>query len=166
MAKRKKKKGSNFHPSVRRVTPYYGAPRDDFNDDFDRDETWFVLALFAAVWGTYWGIVHIVDKFTFNFMPWWIEPLTAFPLVGWLALAELFGRNPLHWWPLVWGTKIKMKHWHDDPMVRLRASAHAMVDTEELIQKLGGPLNVYQIDNDTLKFRRKKDITIYLLFTK
>ena len=33
-------------------------------------------------------------------------------------------------------------------------------------KKLGGPINVHQVDPDTLKFRRKKDITIYLLFTK
>ena len=59
-----------------------------------------------------------------------------------------------------------MKHWHDDPMVKLQNSVHHLIDVDEMIQKLGGPINVHQVDPDTLKFRRKKDITIYLLFTK
>ena len=98
------------------------------------------------------------EQFTFNFIPWWIEPFTAFPLVGLLALIEIFGKNPLYWWPLFWGTKIQIKHIDDNPV------KHTF-DADELIQKLGGPANVYMVNWETLKFRRKKDITKYVLFT-
>jgi hypothetical protein len=91
-------------------------------------------------------------------MPWWVEPFTAFPLVGLLALIEIFGKNPLYWWPLFWGTKIQIKHTDDDP---IKHTLHA----DELIQKLGGPANVYMVNWETLKFRRKKDVTKYVLFT-
>ena len=125
---------------------------DDFNDDY------LILGLGFGIWGIYWGIIHLIDKFTFNFMPWWVEPFTVFPLVGLVALAELYGRNPLHWWPLVWGTKIKVSL-EDDPV------KHTL-EIEEIIGRMGGPANVYVVDWETLKFRRKKDVTKYLLFLK
>ena len=131
---------------------------DDFRDDDDLRDDWLVISFFVFIWGTYWGIVHFIDKFTFNFMPWWAEPLTAFPLIGLLTLMEVFGKNPLHWWPVFWGTKIQIKHIDDNPV------KHTF-DADELIQKLGGPANVYMVNWETLKFRRKKDITKYVLFT-
>ena len=137
------------------LTSHYRRYHDD-DDDFDRGEDWFVLGLFLSIWGIYWGIIHLIDKFTFNFMPWWAEPLTAFPLVGILALVEIFGKNPLYWWPLFWGTKIKMRQ-EDDPV------KHTL-EIEEIIKRMGGPVNVYMVNWETLKFRRKKDITKYLLF--
>ena len=131
---------------------------DDFRDHDEPNEEWLILGLFVFIWGSYWGMVHIIDKYTFNFMPWWVEPFTAFPLIGLVALIEIFGKNPLYWWPLFWGTKIQIKHIDDNPV---KHTLHA----EELIQKLGGPANVYMVNWETLKFRRKKDITKYVLFT-
>ena len=167
--KRKKYLGQNLglpnHPVIG-TTHIYRSYNDRDDEDFDRGEEFLVLGLGLLVWGVYWGIINVIDRFTFELMPWYVEPFTAFPLVGVLAMIELYGKNPLHWWPLVWGTKIKMKHWHDDPMVKLQNSVHHLIDVDEMIQKLGGPINVHQVDPDTLKFRRKKDITIYLLFTK
>ena len=131
---------------------------DDFRDDDDLNDDWLIIGLFVFIWGSYWGIVHLLDKYTFNFMPWWVEPFTAFPLIGLVALMEVFGKNPLYWWPLFWGTKIQIKHIDDNPV---KHTLHA----EELIQKLGGPANVYMVNWETLKFRRKKDVTKYILFT-
>ena len=128
------------------------------HDDIDINEESLILGLGLTIIGAYWGIVHVIDKFTFNIMPWWVEPFTAFPLVGLLALIEIFGKNPLYWWPLFWGTKIQIKHIDDNPV---KHTLHA----EELIQKLGGPTNVYMVNWETLKFRRKKDVTKYILFT-
>ena len=143
------KKPKFFNHPVLGYTSY-----DD--DDFDRGEDFIILGLGFGIWGTYWAIVYFLDKFTFNFIPWWIEPLTALPLVWLIAIAEMYGRNPLHWWPLFWGTKIKMRQ-EDDPF------KHTL-EIDEIRQRMGGPLNVYVVDWETLKFRRKRDITKYLLF--
>ena len=62
----------------------------------------------------------------------------------------------MHWWPLVWGSKIQIRQ-DDDPI------KHSL-EIDEIKERLGGPLNVYVIDWQTLKFRRKKDVTKYLLF--
>ena len=133
------------------LTSYrYHEDDEDFGDDY------IVLGLGVGILGVFWLAVHFLDKWTINLLPWWAEPFTAIPLVGLLALTEIFGKNPLHWWPLVWGTKIQIKQ--EDDLVK-----HSL-EIDEIKQRLGGPLNVYVIDWQTLKFRRKKDITKYLLF--
>ena len=128
---------------------------DDYERDIE-DEGHIILGLGFSVWAIYWGIIHVIDKFTFNFMPWWVEPFTAFPLVGLLALVEIFGKNPLYWWPLFWGTKIKM-HQEDDPI------KHTL-EVDEVLKRMGGRANVYVADWETLKFRRKKDVVKYFFF--
>ena len=139
-----------------KISMMYSHHHDD--DDFDRGEEFLILGLGFGIWGIYWAVIHFLDKFTFNFIPWWIEPFTAFPLVGILALTEIFGKNPLYWWPLFWGTKIKMRE-EDDPI------KHTL-EIDEIKERMGGPLNIHVVDWETLKFRRKKDITKYLLFLK
>ena len=126
------------------------------DDDEDFGDDYIVLGLGVGILGVYWLAVHFLDKWTIDLLPWWVEPFTAIPLVGLLALTEIFGKNPLHWWPLVWGTKIQIRQ-DDDPI------KHSL-EIDEIKQRLGGPLNVYVIDWQTLKFRRKKDVTKYLLF--
>ena len=133
------------------LTSYrYHEDDDDFGDDY------IVLGLGVGILGVFWLAVHFLDKWTIDLLPWWVEPFTAIPLVGLLALTEIFGKNPLHWWPLVWGTKIQIRQ-DDDPI------KHSL-EIDEIKERLGGPLNVYVIDWQTLKFRRKKDVTKYLLF--
>ena len=133
------------------LTSYrYHEDDDDFGDDY------IVLGLGVGILGVYWLAVHFLDKWTIDLLPWWVEPFTAIPLVGLLALTEVFGKNALHWWPLVWGTKIQIRQ-DDDPI------KHSL-EIDEIKERLGGPLNVYVIDWQTLKFRRKKDVTKYLLF--
>tara|TARA_Y100000310_G_scaffold329420_1_gene399233 strand:- start:93 stop:557 length:465 start_codon:yes stop_codon:yes gene_type:complete len=140
------------HPVL--TSHQYSRYHDD--DDFDRGEEFLILGLGFGIWGIYWAVIHFLDKFTFNFIPWWIEPFTAFPLIGLVALIEVFGKNPLYWWPLFWGTKIKIRE-EDDPI------KHTL-DIEEITKRMGGPLNIHVVNWETLKFRRKKDITKYLLF--
>ena len=127
-----------------------------YHDDEDFGDDYIVLGLGVGILGVYWLAVHFLDKWTIDLLPWWVEPFTAIPLVGLLALTEVFGKNPLHWWPLVWGTKIQIRQ-DDDPI------KHSL-EIDEIKERLGGPLNVYVIDWQTLKFRRKKDVTKYLLF--
>ena len=127
-----------------------------YHDDEDFGDDYIVLGLGVGILGVYWLAVHFLDKWTIDLLPWWVEPFTAIPLVGVIALTEVFGKNPLHWWPLVWGTKIQIRQ-DDDPI------KHSL-EIDEIKERLGGPLNVYVIDWQTLKFRRKKDVTKYLLF--
>ena len=127
-----------------------------YHDDEDFGDDYIVLGLGVGILGVFWLAVHFLDKWTIDLLPWWVEPFTAIPLVGLLALTEIFGKNPLHWWPLVWGTKIQIRQ-DDDPI------KHSL-EIDEIKERLGGPLNVYVIDWQTLKFRRKKDVTKYLLF--
>ena len=126
-----------------------------YDDDID-DEGWLLITIFASIIGIFWGVIHLVDKFTFNFMPWWAEPLTIFPIGGYFTVADFFGRNPLHWWPMIWGYKIKMP---EQERVVLRP-----IDGDALVKKYGGPLNVYVVDPNYIKFRKKKDAVKYCLF--
>jgi len=102
MSKTKRKKRRSYYigrsaglPSHPVITTRSYNDRD--NEEFSRGEEWFVLGLGLCVWGIYWGIVNVIDRFTFELMPWYIEPFTVFPLVGVLAMIELYGQNPLHW---------------------------------------------------------------------
>ena len=127
---------------------------DDYDRDID-DEGWLLVSIFACVIGIWWGIIHLLDKFTFNFMPWWIEPLTIFPVGGYFVVADFFGKNPLYWWPLIWGYKIKIPE-------QKRIVLYP-IDGDELIKTYGGPLNVYVDSPDHIKFRRKRDAVIFCL---
>ena len=127
---------------------------DDYDRDID-DEGWLFVSIFATVVGIWWGLINMVDKYTFNFIPWWIEPFTIFPPLGYFVVADFFGRNPLHWWPLIWGYKLKIP---DSEKIVLHP-----IDPEALIKKYGGPLNVYVVDPNYVKFRRKRDAVIFSL---
>ena len=65
--------------------------------------------------------------------------------------------------------KIKISTYKEDELPdKIKNSQDApkiSTEAEDLIEKLGGPLYVYMVDWETLKFRRKKDITKYVLFT-
>ena len=76
-----------------------------YDEDID-EEGWLLVGIFACVIGCWWGFIHLLDKFTFNFMPWYAEPFTIFPVGGYFVVADFYGKNPLHWWPLIWGYKM------------------------------------------------------------
>ena len=122
-------------------------------DEFD--EPWFLISLLGTIIGLWWGFIHLVDKFTFNFMVWWAEPFTLIPLIIYLILYEKFGKNPLHWWPVVWGTKIKLP---EEERITIYP-----VDSEDILTKYGGPLNVYVEDFEHVKFRKESDAVIFSL---
>lgn len=126
------------------------------DEDIDElDDTHFILVLAGTIIGLWWGFIHLVDKFTFDFMPWWAEPFTIVPLIIYIGLYETYGKNPLHWWPLIWGTKIKLP---EEERLRIYP-----VDGEDILKKYGGPLNVYIVDFEHVKFRRKRDAVIFSL---
>ena len=46
----------------------YRTYHDDYDRDID-DEGWLLITVFACVIGFWWGLIHLFDKFTFNFIP-------------------------------------------------------------------------------------------------
>jgi hypothetical protein len=121
----------------------------------DGEDGWVVLGILGAVIGLWWGFIHLIDAFTFDFMVWWVEPFTVLPMFAYLLMIEFTQRkNPIHWWPLVWGYKIQMAN--ND-----RIPSH-LIDEEILYKEYGGPLNVY-VDGNCIKFRKQKDAVIYSL---
>ena len=125
------------------------------HDVDELDEPWFLISLVGTIIGLWWGFIHLVDKFTFNFMVWWAEPFTLIPLIIYLILYERFGKNPLYWWPLVWGTTIKLP---EEERITIYP-----VDSEDILTKYGGPLNVYVEDFEHVKFRKESDAVIFSL---
>jgi len=63
--------------------------------------------------------------------------------------------NPLHWWPIVWGYKIKLP---DDERITIYP-----INGEDLVKQHGGPLHVHVVDYEHIKFRRKSDAVMYAL---
>tara|TARA_B100001123_G_C15279439_1_gene1013433 strand:+ start:1373 stop:1834 length:462 start_codon:yes stop_codon:yes gene_type:complete len=123
----------------------------------DDEELGLLVGILLFVVLAWWGIVHIIDMF-FDKLTWWQEPLTIIPalVIGlpWAMMAELYGKNPLHWWPAVWGTKVSIPE---------RQPFHAYDPTLDKVLKKFGPTRVYSVDYTTLKFRCKKDAVIFSL---
>ena len=116
----------------------------------------FFVIMLSIIIGIWWGVVHLIDIF-FNALAWWQEPLTIFPvlfiLIPYLGLTDRYGRNPLHWWPVVFGTTVEIPTVMSDPFND---------ELEEVLEDLG-PMKVYMVDHETLKFRRKQDATMFCL---
>ena len=114
----------------------------------------FFLSVFACVTAVWWLVLHLVDWLTFDAIPWWGEPLTIFLVLPIVMLVTEYGKNPVMWWPVCFGTKIKL-----DPF--------SLVDPEDIQSRYGGRLNVYFGLDDNLepylKFRRKRDAVFYNL---
>ena len=126
--------------------------------DIDEDEELsLVVGILLFIVGIWWSIVHVIDIF-FDMLVWWQEPLTIIPLlfigIPWAIMTELYGKNPLHWWPAVWGIKVTIPE---------REPFHAYDPKLEKVLKKFGPSRVYSVDYTTLKFRCKKDAVIFSL---
>ena len=132
----------------------YRTHHDDYDDEDMEGDGWLILGLGAFIIGIWWGFVHLLDMFTFNVMPWWIEPFTIFPVSGYFVVADFYGRNPIHWWPMVWGTKVKIPE---------REPFRAYDEEFEKVLREFGPTRVYVEDYTTIKFRTKKDATLFCL---
>jgi len=104
--------------------------------------------------GVWTALVHFIDWATLDVLPWWVEPLTIAPFIFLIIMKEHYDSlNPLHWWPMFWGYKAKLP---DEDKITIRP-----LDTERIVQQHGGRLNVYIIDYEHIKFRRKKDAVIF-----
>ena len=123
----------------------------------EEDELAIVGTVLAVVVGFWWAIVHVVDMF-FNKLSWWMEPLTIIPLLivalPAIWISEMYGTNPMHWWPMFWGTKVTIPE---------REPFHAYSEEFEKVIKEFGPTRIYVVDYNTLKFRTQKDATLYCL---
>jgi hypothetical protein len=124
-------------------------------EDPDMDEDFWpmmgVLAVIVAVWT---GIIHLLDWLTFDFIPWWVEPFTIAPLIFLLAMKEIYGSlNPLHWWPMFWGYRVRLP---DDERVKIYP-----LDSEALFKKYGGRINIHIVDYEHIKFRRRRDAVMF-----
>ncbi len=126
--------------------------------DMEEDEEIVIVGtVLTVVVGFWWAIVHVVDMF-FNKLSWWMEPLTIIPLLMVVApaiwLIEMYGKNPMHWWPMVWGTKVTIPE---------REHFRAYDEEFEKALREFGPTRVYVEDYTTIKFRTKKDATLFFL---
>ena len=125
--------------------------------DVDMDEEfWPMMGILFTIWGGWTGIVHFLDWLTVDAIAWYVEPWTIIPFLFLLVMKERFDSlNPLHWWPMFFGYKIKLP---DEDRVKIYP-----IDGADLIKKHGGLLNVHIVDYEHIKFRRKCDAVIFSL---
>jgi len=123
--------------------------------DADMDEEfWPMMGILLVMWGAWTGVVHFLDWLAFDAIVWWAEPWTIIPFVFLLIMKERFDSlNPLHWWPMFFGYKIKLP---DEDRVKIYP-----IDGADIIKKHGGPLHVHIVDYEHIKFRRKRDAVIF-----
>jgi len=126
-------------------------PDLDIEDDF-----WPILGIITTVLGLWTGLVHLIDYFTFDTIPWWAEPFTIAPVLALVVMKERYDSlNPLHWWPMFCGYRVKLP---SREIITIRP-----LDSERILKQHGGLLNVHIEDFETLKFRRRKDAVIFNL---
>ena len=125
--------------------------------DLDVEEAfWPIMGTLLSILGVWTGVIHLIDYLTLDSIPWWIEPFTIVPVIFLLIMKEKFDSlNPLHWWPMVWGYKAKLP---DEDRITIRP-----LDTERIMKQHGGRLNVYVIDYEHIKFRKRKDAVVFTL---
>ena len=122
---------------------------DDFEGDF-----WPVMGIIGTILAVWTGIIHLIDYFTFDMIPLWIEPFTITPAIFLIIMKEKYDSlNPLHWWPMFWGYNAKLP---DKDRITIRP-----LDTERIMQQHGGKLNVHIVDYEHIRFRKKKDAVIF-----
>ena len=118
------------------------------------DEFWPIMGIMLAIIGVWTTFIHWIDWATLDVIPWWAEPFTIVPILFMMIMKEHYDSlNPLHWWPMVWGYQAKLP---DEDRITIRP-----LDVERIMNQHGGRLNVYIIDYQHIKFRRKKDAVIF-----
>ena len=123
--------------------------------DLDIDEDfWPILGILLSILGVWTGVIHLVDFWTLDVIPWWAEPFTIVPVLFLVVMNERYDSlNPLHWWPMLWGYEAKLP---SAEVITIRP-----LDQERIMKQHGGKLNVHIIDYETIKFRRRKDAVIF-----
>ena len=130
-----------------------GSHYDHDIDDLD-EEFWPVMGILFSILAIWTGLVHFLDYLTMDSIPWWAEPFTIAPVIFLIAMKERYDSiNPLHWWPMLWGYVAKLP---DAEIITVRP-----LDQERIMTQHGGKLNVYIVDYQTIKFRKKKDAVIF-----
>ena len=119
-------------------------------DRSDLEDLGLLLSIFGGVWVVYWLIIHYIDHWTFNFIPWYVEIFSFIVVLSYVLCSEQYGANPIYWWPMFCGTVVECKH--------------KDILSNKQIKKLGGPLSVYQIDIERIQFRTKKAAFRYTMF--
>ena len=124
-------------------------------EDPDMDEDfWPMMGILAVILLAWTGIIHLIDWLTFDIIPLWAEPFTIAPLIFLLIMKEVYDSiNPLHWWPMFWGYRVRLP---DDERVTIRP-----LEAEDVLLKYGGRLNVCILDHEHIKFRRRKDAVMF-----
>ena len=128
---------------------YSHYPDPDPDEDF-----WPMMGVLAVILLIWTGIIHLLDWFTFNIIPFWAEPFTIAPLILLVIMKEVYdSMNPLHWWPMFWGYRVRLP---DDERITIRP-----MEAEDVLLKYGGRLNVCILDHEHIKFRRRRDAVMF-----
>ena len=127
-------------------------PEIDEEDDF-----YHIVGILLGIIGLWTGLIHLIDHWTIDSIPWWAEPFTITPVIFGIVMKERYDSlNPLHWWPLFWGYRVQLP---DEDRITIRP-----IDSERIMKQHGGMINVHIIDYETVKFRRRKDAVIFTLY--
>ena len=125
-------------------------------DDLD-GEFWPMMGILFTIWGSWTGVIHFIDWLTFDTIAWYIEPFTIAPVLFLFIMHEKYSSlNPLHWWPIFFGYKIKLPSYD-------KIKVYPPLDGNDLLKKYGGPLHIHIVDYEHVKFRKKKDAVMYAL---
>ena len=124
------------------------------------DDNIFLLIIALIVWLIYWAIFFGIDWLLGGWIKWYLQPFTIFLWLPFVVIAEQYGRNPLHWWPVFWGHTFYI--WDHPTLMSWPA-------LQDALGKDISPRNVYIGFNaergDYIKFRRRKDAVFYALKT-
>jgi hypothetical protein len=142
-----------------KIPTYYHSHWDDREDSFSWQELSLLALILMIIWSVYWLIIHWVDHFLGDWLAWYVElisPMVALPVM-WVF--NSYGRNPLHWWPMVWGHRVQLDP-HNADLV--------LMDADAVTQFMGGRSRVWcdtrNVNQVYLKFRRRRDAVWFGLF--
>jgi hypothetical protein len=100
-----------------------------------------------------------MDHWMGDWLVWYVELLSPLMAVPVIWLHNRYGPNPLHWWPMLWGHRVRLDP-HNAELVLMDAAA--------VVQVMGGPLRVWcdvqDVEEVYLKFRLRKDAVWFGLF--
>jgi hypothetical protein len=144
---------------IQKIPTYYHYHGADREDVFSWKEVVLLALILAIIWSVYWLIIHWADHFVGDWLAWYVElisPMAALPVM-WVC--NSYGRNPLHWWPMVWGHRVQLD--------ALNAEL-VLMDADAVTQFMGGRSRVWCDTRDVnlvyLKFRRRRDAVWFGLF--
>ena len=124
------------------------------DQDLDDEDFWPIMGVLLTILLLWTALVHLLDYLTLDSIPWWAEPFTIAPLIFLLIMKEIYDSiNPVHWWPMFWGYRCSLS---DNEHITIRP-----LDGEDLIKRYGGRMNVFIIDNENIKFRKRKDAVMF-----